>query len=83
MKIPNMKIPKYAREPTWHYNRGGLQLAAKALRIEAKISRKQRVNAEFSRALDYAAHCLEEAAQPDVSLATAFDWPSDSAGDHT
>lgn len=70
-----MKIPNYMYEPVPNFARNGLALAAKALRIDAKLARKQKCNPEFSRALEYAADRLQLAADENTCLATAFEFP--------
>lgn len=74
-----MKIPKYMYEPVPGINRYGLDMARKALEIEARTYR-QNGQLQAARALLNSARMLKRVSDDGQSFAVAFDFPTqDSA----
>lgn len=72
-----MKIQKYMYEPVSGVNRYGIDMARKALEIEATLYRKGG-QPEAARALLNTARMLKRVASDGQTFAVAFDFPRDT-----
>jgi hypothetical protein len=75
-----MKIPKYMHEPMHGFTRYGLDVARKALEIEAVLYRAAG-RKDAAAALRQVAIALKRVSKGTATMAEAFQWPAQTGGE--